>query len=139
MSNVHMDADETRELLYDLRDGKISAMDIISDYGLDIYERIIHGYTADTNRTVGTNKIGNIVGNMVKIKDCKRGDIIVLKGTVVVLVSNDSDKGIVFTALPNSYIAVEGGAGVVYGNSDSGYDYISANTSVERIGHIELY
>lgn len=76
---------------------------------------------------------------MINIRDCKRGDIIKIKNTIVVLVDNGCNKGFIFTALPNSYIAVETGENFVYRYSDSGYDNVSPDDSVNRIGHIELY
>lgn len=76
---------------------------------------------------------------MVKIKECKHGDIIEIQNTTVVLVDNGCDRGFIFTALPTTYVFTEINNNISYGVSNSGYYNVHEDDLVKRIGHIELY
>ena len=125
---MNMDADEIIAYYHDERAGKIKIEDVIAG----------QQYIEDVFKCYAIKETTNYK-NMVRIKDCNRGDIIEVKDTIVVLVDNGCNEGFIFTALPSSYIAVEIGSGINYGYSDSGYDNFSSDDLVKRIGHIELY
>ena len=103
-----MSCEELKDLIYDIRDGRVNEQDVIW-----------HFYKPDS-----------------QMKQCKfkKGDIVKIKTDYFVVVSVNNEDNVFFVATPDAFICVENSQTYTYGQVNSGWEEITNN--VIKIGHI---
>ena len=102
--------EEIKDLIYDTRDGRVRAEDVIW-----------HFYKPD---------------NQKKRYKFEKGDIVKIKTDYFVVVSTNNDDNAFFIATPDAFICVENSQTYTYGYANSGWKEI--NDDVIKVGHISF-